>query len=244
MFVLGLLLAAGCSHPGRGFAPASYERGIAEFEGERYLDAVETLRLFIRRNPTDERVDEAQYHVGMARFRNEEYAVAAVEFEILRNDYPNSELVEDAWMMEGLSYVEQVPSIHHEQAVTRRALAHFTRYLREFPTGERRDEAVEQVNSLQLHLDRKEFAGVKLYERLGRKRAALVSVEAMLEERPDSQLRPEALMLAGDLHAELGELDEARARWREILDRHGTSALAPRAQERLSRRGGEAGDQG
>ena len=169
IFVAAALLtgAIGCSHPGSGLPVGSYERGIAEYEGERYLDAVQTLRLYVRRNPTDPRVDEAQYHIGLARFENDEYAVAAVEFEILRNDYPNSELIEDAWIMEGMCYVEQVPSIHHEQSVTRRALDHFLRYLQEFPDGERSEDAREQVDALRLHLDRKRMSNIRLYRRLG-----------------------------------------------------------------------------
>ena len=232
----------GCAHPGSGLPVGSFERGIAEYGGERYLDSIETLRLFIRRNPTDPRVDEAQYHIGLARFDAEEYAVAAVEFEILRSDYPNSDLVEDSWMMEGRCYLEQLPSIHHEQSVTRRALAHYQRYLREYPDGEFSAEARERVDDLLLHLDRKRMAAVRLYARLGRDRAALVSVEALLDERPDSQLRPEALLIAGDLHEELGEFEQARTRWRQLLDEHGTDELAPRAQERLERTRREVGE--
>ncbi|HKK72918.1 MAG TPA: outer membrane protein assembly factor BamD [Candidatus Krumholzibacteria bacterium] len=237
IFVAAVLLtgAIGCSHPGSGLPVGSYERGIAEYEGERYLDAVQTLRLYVRRNPTDPRVDEAQYHIGLARFENDEYAVAAVEFEILRNDYPNSELIEDAWIMEGMCYVEQVPSIHHEQSVTRRALDHFLRYLQEFPDGERSADAREQVDALRLHLDRKWLSNIRLYERLGRTEAALVEAEAMLDDRPDSQLRPEVLMLAADLHAELDQLGEARRLWRRILDDHGSHELAPQAQSKLAR---------
>lgn len=237
-----VLAAGGCSHPGSGLEVGSYERGIAEYEGERYFDAVEDLRLFIRRNPTDDRVDQAQYHIGLARLENEEYAVAAVEFEILRNDYPNSALVEDAWMMEGRCYMEQIPSIHHEQSITRRALDHYRRYLRQFPAGERSHEAQEKIAELNLHLDRKTMNGIRLYARLGRNRAALVSIDALLQERPDTTLRPQALFLAGELHQKLGEIPEARGRWREILDAHGTSALAPKALERLERTEGEAGD--
>jgi len=236
-----LFLASGCSHPGSGLPNGSFERGKAEYEGERYYDAIESLKLFVRRSPTDARVDEAQYMIGMARFDNEEYPVAAVEFEILRTDYPNSDLVEDAWLMEGLCYVEQVPSIHLEQSITRRALEHYQRFLREMPASDRRGEAQEKIDELQLHLDRKTMAGIRLYDRLGRDRAALVSVDAMLDERRDSALRADALLLAGDLHEELDELPEARARWQQVVDEFGMTSLAPEALRRLERTRGEAG---
>ena len=226
-------LVAGCSHPGKGLAPGSYERGVAEFEGGRYFDAVEDLKLFVRRNPTDPRADDAQFHIAMARFEDEDYPVAAVEFEILRTDYPNSELVEDAWYMEGLCYVEQVPPIEKDQKVTYEAIDHFERYLREYPQGTRADEAREQIRRLQLHLDQKILAGARLYRRLGRLRAALVTDEVLLTDRPQSELRPQALFFAAEMHEKLGEIDEARAVYRQLQEEFPGHALSERARRRL-----------
>jgi outer membrane protein assembly factor BamD len=236
--LLGIALAmaltyVACSHPGKGLQTGSYERGMAEFEGERWYDAVETLKLFVRRNPTDPRVDEAQYHIGMARFEDEDLPVAAVEFEILRRDYPDSPLVEDAWYMEGLCYVRQVPPIHREQAVTRKGIAHFERYLQSFPQGRRSGDAQRELRALQRHLDEKDLAAVRLYRRLGRDEAARITLDVVLENRPQSELRPEMLYLAGELHRDLEQPDRARARWSALVTEFPDHDLARRAQQDL-----------
>ncbi len=233
VLLLVALLPSACSHPGKGLESGSLERGLAEFEGERWFDAVETLKLFVRRNPTDPRVDEAQYHIGLARFEDEDYPVAAVEFEILRKDYPSSPRVEDAWYMEGLCYVKQVPPVHLEQAVTRKALDHFRSYLAEFPSGERRAEMEREARALQRHLDEKDLANVRLYRKLGKPEAAVITLDVLLEERRASELRPEMLFLAGELHRELEQDALARESWDRLVSEFPEHELSGRAQRAL-----------
>jgi outer membrane protein assembly factor BamD len=234
-----ILALAGCSGAAGKFPAGSYERGVAEFEAEHYFEAVEDLKLFVRRNPTDPKVDEAQYHIALSRFRDKDYPVAAVEFEILRSDYPHSARVDDAWYMEGLCYQRQAPSLVHDQTPTRRALEHFQRYLRQFPGGARHDDALTQATALQEQLDRKRLEAVTLYERLGQDRAALVTLQALLDDRPDSILRPEMLYLAGTLAVRLGEADEARAFWKEVVTLAPDTDSAQRATKGLEELGRE-----
>ncbi len=233
-WILGLLLFAGCSGAAGKLPVGSYERGIAEFEDEHYFEAIEDLKLFVRRNPTDPKVDEAQYQIAMARYKDKDYPVAAVEFEILRTDYPNSARVDDAWYMEGLCYRQQAPSLAHDQTPTRRALEHFQRYLRQFPNGARHEDAEREALALQERLDRKRLQAAVLYRRLGRPRAALVTLEALLEDRPDSVLRPEMLWMAGNLALATGDADMAGDYWQKIVDESPESTFGPQATKALA----------
>lgn len=226
-------ILAGCGGVADDLPVGSYERGVAEIENERYFDAIEDLKLFVRRNPTDPRVDDAQYQIGMARFQDEDYPVAAVEFEILRTDYPSSELVEDAWYMEGMCYREQVPDIVHEQTVTRKALQHFERFLQRYPDGEYAEQARTQVRELREHLDRKRLAAVRLYRRLHRPEAALVTLEALLNERPDSALRPEMLFMAGELSRRTDDPEKARRYWETLIAESPDTDFARRARRNV-----------
>jgi outer membrane protein assembly factor BamD len=232
-FCVAAMLLAACGHPGKDLPAGSFERGMAEAEGGAYLDAVEDLRLFIRRNPTGERADDAQYQIGLARMAQGYFPVAAVEFEILRTDYPNSDLVDDAYYMEGMCYAEQVPDLRLEQSVTRRAVSHLQRYLREFPNGKHREEVEAKLDELNRHLDRKALASVELYRRLHRPQAAQVTLAAILEERPASPLRPEMLLLAGDLHRELRDIAAAQESWARLVAEYPEHPLSEQARKRL-----------
>jgi len=220
ILLLAFLFLAGCSGAYSGMPSGSFERGEAKFEDESWYDAVEDLRLFIRRSPTDPRAPQAQYMIATSRYKDEDYPVAAVEFEILRNDYPTSDLVDDAWFMQGMCYVQQVPKIELDQTPTRQAVQHFVRYLRENPGGKHREEAEKELDKLNLHLDQKSMAAAQLYRRLRRWRAAAVTADAFLELRPDSELRPEMLLLAGEAHTQTVQWDRARAVYESFLQEY------------------------
>lgn len=230
----GLALAlVACGHPGGDLPVGTWERGLAEFEGESYLDAIDDLKLFIRRSPTDERADDAQFHVGKAYMAMEDYPVAAVEFEILRADYPDSEFLDDAWFLEGMCYVEQVPPVHLAQDATQTAVRHFQRYLRERPNGSRREAASEQLATLGEHLDRKRLRAVEIYIRIGKWEAALSSLEALFEDRPDSALLPEMLWLRSRIARKLDDLETSDAALAELVQRFPDSGAAEEARRLL-----------
>ena len=63
--------------------------------------------------------------------------------------------------------------------------------------------------------------------------------EAFLRAYPDSALRPVALLWSGIHHGHLGRLDTARARLREVIERHANTPFAEGARERLAALDGE-----
>lgn len=239
-----LLFVVGCGSAAGNLPVGSYERGVAEMEKNHYYEAVEDLKLFVRRNPTDAKVDEAQYQIGLARYKDGDYPVAAVEFEILRTDYPNSARVEDAWYMEGMCYRKQVPDIERDQTTTKKALDHFQRYVQQFPQGSRHDEAMQQIDELQRQLDRKRMNAAALYDRLGRPKAALVTLQALLDDRGDSPLLPEMLYRMGALSKRLHDGDGARDYWQRAVDAAPDSEFGRRARQALARLAPEDGENG
>ena len=246
VFLLALvslwLLVPGCSGSKGGYGKGSFERGQEQYESESWFEAVEDLRLFIRRAPTDPRAAEAQYMIGMARYHDEDYPVAAVEFEILRNDYPTSARADDAWYMQGMCYVEQVPGTDFDQTPTRQAVEHFVRYLREHPAGKHRTEVEVELAKLHRHLDQKEFDAARIYSDLGRWQAAAVTIDTMLEMRPNSELRPEMLLLAGKVHTRRLELAEARENFRQFIRDYPDHKRVREAERGLERIDGKAPD--
>jgi outer membrane protein assembly factor BamD len=228
-----LVAALGCGGAAGRFASGSFERGSVEFEEENYLDAIDDLKLFIRRNPTDERAPEAQMMIAKAYMQREDYPVAAVELEILRKDYPNSALFDDAFYLQGVCYVEQVPRIELQQQVTRDAVDHFTRYLRDLPQGTHRDEATRQLATLNLHLDEKTLAAARHYVKVRRWAAARVYLRSFVAERTESQLMPDALYLLAETERKTDEAVSARGHLEELVRRFPEHPLAISARSEL-----------
>jgi outer membrane protein assembly factor BamD len=225
----------GCGSPWKDLRPGSFERGKVAYDDGSYAEAIQDLKLFIRRNPTDERADEAQYYVGKADMELGDYPLAAVEFQILRADYPNSQFFEEAYYLEGMSYVEQVPSIAVDPTVVEQGIAHFTKFLRDFPDGKFSDDARKQLAALRLHMDRKKLEAAQLYERMGQTKAALVTVEVILQEHPDSQLGPDLLFMEGNLALQLDDRAQAREAFSQLVQKFPEHSLAKAAQRKLSK---------
>ena len=72
--------------------------------------------------------------------------------------------------------------------------------------------------------------------------AAAVTVDALLEMRPDSELRPEMLLLSGDVHRRRVAYAEAREAYRTFLRDYPDHERADEARRGLERiDGGAAG---
>jgi outer membrane protein assembly factor BamD len=186
--------------------------------------------------------DDAQFYVAKANFEAEDYPLAAVEFQILRADYPNSELFQQAYYLEGMCYVKQEPSLAVDPTVVEQGIAHFRRLLREYPNGEYSDEAREQLRSLQRHMDEKKLRAAELYQRLGETKAALVTVEAILQDNPESELGPNLLFMEGNLALELDDPSHAQRVWTELVQKYPDHQLARTAQRKLSKLSDSTGE--
>ncbi len=221
LFMVGLLLVSGlgCSHPWNSFPEGSYERGKSEAEGGSPLAAIDDLKLFIRRNPQDPLADDAQFLVGQSYMETEDYPVAAVEFEIMQVDYPSSELADDAAYLEALAYVKQVPDYRLDQTITKKAMDKLEHYLKTYKSGKHLSEARDELGQLQANLDRKHFDSAAFYKRRGRLAAADQVLENILNESPNSRLRPKILMMKGETDFELKKFDKAAVALRELIDR-------------------------
>lgn len=233
---------AACGGAAGNFPAGSFERGEIEFQDENFLDAIDDLKLFIRRNPTDDRSDDAQLMIARAYMAKEDYPVAAVELEILRKDYPDSPLFDEAYYLQGLCYAEQVPRIELHQEVTRDAIVHFERYLRDQSEGAYRPQAEQQIADLRLHLDEKLMSAVRLYLRRGHWSSAEIYLESFVAERPQSQLMPEALYLQAGLRAREDGAAAALPLYQELAQRFPDSSFAGKAREKLSSSVGSGGD--
>jgi outer membrane protein assembly factor BamD len=233
IIVATVATVAGCGGRARHMATGSFERGEAQFLDEAYIDAIDDLKLFIRRNPTDDRADDAQFYIARSHQEREDYPVAAVEFEILRKDYPNSEWFDEAYYQQGMCYLEEVPRIEIEQTVTRDAMEHFQRYLRDLPDGAFVAAAAAHVAELQLRLDEKMMRAIDHYMKLRKYKAASIYLEVFLRERSDSVLAPRALFLQARAERKLDHAEAADDSLRQLIERYPEHELASKAAKQL-----------
>ena len=233
--LVSMLILSGCGHPWSRLEEGSYERGLSEAEGGAPQQAIEDLKVFIRRNPQDPRADDAQFLVGKSYMELEDYPVAAVEFEILQVDYPGSELADDGAYLEALCYVKQVPDYRLDQTVTYKAVKKLQAYLKKHHDGKFVKEARDELSELQDQLERKSFEEASFYKRRGNLDAAHQVFQNILANNPSTPLRAAILLMQGEIDLKLENYDEAQTHLQEIVKRWPEVREAKKAEKLLKK---------
>jgi len=144
-------------------------------------------------------------------------------------------LADDAAYLEALSYVRQVPDYRLDQTITKTAMDKLNHYLKTYPSGKHVKEAHDELDQLQTKLDRKHLDAAAFYKRRGQLAAADQVLENLLQESPNSKLRPRILMMKGQTDFKLKNYEDAVAALRELVDRWPDSADRGKAERLLKK---------
>jgi outer membrane protein assembly factor BamD len=210
-----------------------FEKGTADYDRGRYLDAVESFQRIVSNFPGHARVAEAQWLLAQSYFGLEEYVNAAFEYERLVDIYPSSQWRDDAQFMIGESYYEQSRRAELDQTETYQALAAFRRFIEDNPASERLAEARQRIVDGRAKLAKKEFLAGRLYHRQGYLKSARMAYEQLLNAYPETPWYWRGLAQLGDVARLEGELDEARGHWQEVLDAAGSDEVDAKTVETI-----------
>jgi len=230
--LLGLCWLGGCG-AGNPYPTGSFDRGAHYNSNGKHHEAVQALENFIRQNPTDSLAAQAQYLKAMSYMEIDEYPLAAVELKILRKDYPTSELVEDAFFQEGVAYFRQVGRVQRDLTGAYESRAHFGQFARVFPGSDYFPEVSEYLVRISDLVVEKQLGVADVYRHLGRHKAAMLALEAILVEEPGSTLLDEVLYLMGEAAVRAEEYSRARAAFEQLLTEYPESSFAGKSRSGL-----------
>lgn len=240
MTVVALIVATGGCSPvpdfGEATAEDTYEIGMDALAREDYLVAVEALSRVSLESPMHELADDALLGLADAHRAMGDFASAEDEYRRVLADYPRSSLVPQAEYKLGLSYHEQSLPASLDQAMTRRAIEQFERFLNVYPESEFASDAAERISELRARLAEKEYRSAMLYNSLESPEAARVYLEAVADEYPDTVWARRALLeLARSYRAEGSSAMAADAYARLIETYPGTAEAAEASSEAAAR---------
>jgi len=216
------LAAAGCARKGgiTTLKGADYFYGECQrhLETGRHLEAIEHCQRVVSNFPGSALVADAQYALAESYFGMEDYVSAVFEYQRLVDSYPSSEWAVRAQFQIGESYYKQMRRAELDQTETYQALTSFRRFLDDNPGSALTDEAEARIVTCRERLGEKEFLSARLYHRQGHLEAARITYDDVLKSYPDTRWYDEARAQLGDLARREGDLDEARRRWRAVLE--------------------------
>lgn len=181
----------------------------AHFEREKWLEAADAYRLFVRFHPRHEKVGYATFRIAKAYFNE----------------------TDDGWMS---SVFFGDPS-ERDQTATKDAIGAFDSYLARFPKGEHIKEARELRVIARTRLAQHDLYAAEFYAKRNRYKGALWRYQHVANEFSDTPAAAEALLAAARiLREELDDAAQAKATLERLVTEHPETPEAEDARAELA----------
>jgi outer membrane protein assembly factor BamD len=203
-------------YPYSRYAALAELRGAdCELEQQHFAEAIRQYRSFIRARPTHPDLDYAQFRVAVAYFR---------------------QIPQDFFL--------SPPREERDQSPTRSALRIIQRFVREYEDSEHVEEARRMERDVLALLARHELFVADFYLFRAHPAATVSRIEGMLEDYRGSGLEPLALVLLGRTYLHMGQRDQARVAFEDVVSHYPESGFATQAHRFLERMDSGSVDEG
>jgi outer membrane protein assembly factor BamD len=181
----------------------------AHFEREKWLEAADAYRMFVRFHPRHEQVGYATFRIAKA--------------------YSSAMGSEGFWSFLFPATQEM------DQTATRDAIRAADEYLNRFPDGEHVQEASEMRTKARTRLAENDRYAAEFYEKREKWQGAAWRWLHIADEFADTPIAAEALLKCANIHAEhLDQRLEAKEMYERLVQRYPETAEAQKAKERLA----------
>lgn len=178
----------------------------AEFGAERYIEAIDSYRLFIKFHPTHDMVANgyASFKIGEAFYRQ------------LPNDF---------WLFP--------PSHEKDESPTEDAAKELKSFLERYPKSPYRDMATKILADVGKRLADHEWYVAQYYWDRGKPMGTVLRLRRLLDRHRGVGYDIEALWLLGRAYVAVNMPDRARLSWQELVAKFPTSSRASEAKVAL-----------
>lgn len=233
---VGLLSACGPKNPRLLTCEEYYQRGMDALERKKWLKAQEYFGKITLNYPGCDLVDDAQYMLGETYFRQDKFIEAQFEFRRVVEDFRRSDRMEDAQFKMALSSHKQALPSALDQSATRDAIFRFQQYLEDNPSGQWANEARGYILENRRKLAQKDFNAASFYARQGYTEGALIYLDQVIAEYPDTgEWFERAKFLKATLLEKRGQRQEALTLLRSINSESLPSRMQAKLREAIAR---------
>lgn len=182
-----------------GIADANYER-------EKFIEAIEGYRNFLKMHPNHSKADYASYRVALGYLK----------------DTPS-----DFFLFP--------PSSEKDQTSVRQARTALEDFIREWPKSSLVLEAQKSLGQVKGRLARHELAVADFYANHEHWLSAIGRLNRLLTDYPGTELEAPALLLLGRSYVEVGEKEKAREALKRLLEQFPSDPRRSEAEKLLKR---------
>jgi outer membrane protein assembly factor BamD len=182
-----------------------------DFERDRFMEAADKYRNFVKLHPRNKKVPYALYRVGLCHF----------------------EQIPDDWWF-------SPPAYEQDQTETVRTIREFEYYLKRFPNDENAPKAQEHLKKCKVRMAEQVMYVLDFYRRRGHPRAVFWRADELLKKYPDLGYDEKALFYKSEALVQLEDPKGARAALHELLSRFPEGDHATAAKQMLKKLGSKS----
>ena len=209
-----LVYASSCSSSGGSSAKKSvddiFDAGKKSFDDGNYLDAQTQFDVIKLQYPAAQYADDAQYYTAEINYQRGEYIMAAFNYNQVRRSYPSSEFFRDAMFKAAQCYEKIALPADRDQENTRKAIQAYTDFQALFVRDSLSLEASKRIRELRDRLAERFWLIADHYLLTLSRKAAMIQLDAIIDEYPDTKWLESALVKKIELLVDLNRTDEAR----------------------------------
>ncbi len=186
-----------------------YVSGVDLMKKKKYDDAVKKFNAIREQYPFDPMALVAAVKLGDTYFLKKDYVLATSTYEDYFKAHPDEENIPYVLFKLGECYEKLSPSADRDQANTIKGIERITYLRNRYPATQYAAESEGRLKMfIQKLADRELYVG-EFYVRTAQYNAAIMRLESMLKQFPDSKNTDKALFLLYDAHRQLGNQEKA-----------------------------------
>lgn len=200
IFILLCLLSCSRNKSEAELGPEEeFKIAMLKFEAKNYDKAIGGFKRIVFRFPGSKWAEEAQYKLAKSYFLQKDYSTAQIEYDFFLKSYQRSRFADDAAFESAVCNFYESSPYYLDPSLTKKALQEFRSFIKKYADSELIHQAKEYEQKCIDKLVRKDLETAKLYIKIGKKEAAILYLEDLQKNYPNSSYTSEI----SDLLAEL-----------------------------------------
>ena len=204
---------------------AKYQKAVEYYQDKDFFRASSLFQQVQNVYRGSEKAEKVDYYYAYCTYYQGDILMAAYYFDRFNKTYPLSQHSEECEFMAAYCLFEYSPSASLDQTYTNKAIDHFQLFLTHYPNSEKKDSVNHLIQHLSDKLQTKEYNDSKLYFKLGNYNSAVVALNNVLHDYPDTKNREEILFLilkSHFLYAENSVQKKKRERYQATIESYFT----------------------
>jgi outer membrane protein assembly factor BamD len=170
-----------------------YEMAIDLYEKGDYYRAIQLFDQLIAIYRGTDRLENINYYYAQCYYKQEDYLLASYYFKRFAQNYPSSERAEECMYLNAYCYYLDSPRYSLDQTNTYEAIKEMQLFINLYPDSERIPECNAIIDELRGKLEKKAIEIGIQYFKTRHYKAAITSLEAVLDDFPDTKNREKIL---------------------------------------------------